>query len=575
MSARPPYAWERSYPAGTQWNARLDTTTLPDMLDGCIAQYGERPAIEYRDREISYRALGTLCDAAAAALLDLGLSHETLGLYLPNTPHHPLTLFGAARIGARVVQLSPLDSERELAFKLEDTGARVLVTTNRPALLEMARRLVAAGRLDRLIVGNDSRWGPSGIGCERIDESDDCLDFDRLLQWARVPPQWPTVARDDVVLLQFTGGTTGHPRAAMLTHANLTAAVASYRAWARGQTMLSPGRERVICVLPLFHIYALSAVLLRHFADGNEVLLRERFDVETALSDIEIKRATLFPGVPTMWIALMSRPDIAQRDFSSLRACASGGAPLPPQLAQQFQQTTGLTLRNGYGMTETAPAGTNMAQPDPVRPGSIGLPLPGIVLEVVDVNDPRRLLGPGQVGELRIMGANVMKGYWNRPEENEKAFVDGFFLTGDIGMMDQDGYFFLVDRKKDMLICGGYNVYPQVIEDAVYEHPDVAEVIVVGVPDAYRGEAAKVFIKLRPGSGPLTLEALRAFLADKLGRHEMPTALEIRAELPRTAVGKHSRRALAAELSSREEVPMSMGAAVAGPGRAGPAGRQP
>jgi long-chain acyl-CoA synthetase len=267
----------------------------------------------------------------------------------------------------------------------------------------------------------------------------------------------------------------------------------------------------------------------------------------TTLNDIEVKRATVMLGVPTMWIALAAIPGIEKRDFSSLRYCGSGGAALPIEVGERIRRLTGHRLRGGWGMTETSPAGTNLPPRGPDKPGSCGVPLPGVLLEIVALDDPRRVLGPGEKGELRVKGPNVMKGYWRKPEETEAAFVDGFFLTGDIGMMDEDGYFTIVDRKKDMIISGGFNVYPRVIEEALYEHPDVEEAIVIGVPDAYRGEAAKAFLKLRAGAEPFTLEAARDFLADKIGKHELPAALEFRDALPRTAVGKLSKKELVAE----------------------------
>jgi long-chain acyl-CoA synthetase len=339
--------------------------------------------------------------------------------------------------------------------------------------------------------------------------------------------------------------------AAVLTHANLTAAVSSYRIWINGQRPADAPPDRVLMVLPLFHIYGLVSVMLRHLAGGSELLLRPRFDIEAVLRDIEVSRVTSFPGVPTMWAALVNYPGIEQRDLSALRSCASGGAPLPIEIAERFGRITGLTLPSGWGMTETSPAGISPPLRGQAKPGTIGLPLPGITVEVVALDDPHRVLGPGEVGQLRIKGRNVMQRYWNRPDETAAAFADGGFLTGDIGTMDEDGYFFILDRKKDMIISGGFNVYPQLIEQAIYEHPDVEEVLVIGIPDAYRGEAVKAFIKLRPGAPSLTYDALREFLADKVGRHEMPAALEIRAVLPRTGVGKLSKKELIKEERAR------------------------
>jgi long-chain acyl-CoA synthetase len=307
----------------------------------------------------------------------------------------------------------------------------------------------------------------------------------------------------------------------------------------------------VIRVLPLFHIFALTVVLLSSLRRGNLISLHQRFDVEAVMRDIEVKRATAFPGVPTMWIAIAALPDLDKRDLSSLVSCGSGGAPLPVEVAKIFERKVGMKLKSGWGMTETCSPGTGHPKEGPDKPGSIGLMLPGIEMDVVALDDPRKVLQPGEVGEIRIRGPNVTKGYWSKPKETAEAFVGDRFLTGDIGYMDPDGYFYLVDRKKDMIISGGFNVYPQMIEQAIYTHPAVHEVIVIGIPDDYRGEAAKAFIKLRDGAAPFTLDELKALLAGKLGKHEIPAALEFVDELPRTPVGKLSRH----ELRKRQPAP--------------------
>jgi long-chain acyl-CoA synthetase len=618
MPSRRPYAWEKSYPAGMRWDCPIATSTLQELLDRAVAEYGDRPALEYRGRRISYRELSEQIARAAAAFRDIGIDRDcAVALYLPNTPWHPIAFFGVLRTGARVVHLSPLDADRELIHKLADSGARTIVTANLFGLDAKARKLAAAGHVERVVVADDGVWGPMiseaeavgeaavtspsprsrgegrgegafpqaqtrgeapspaptlpspasgggkgggdlspqagrGEGCGQLrltsaQAKDEPVALERLMAEAPLPSAWPPVSAGDIALLQYTGATTGVPKAAVLTHANLTAAVSSYRIWGGGQRPADAPPDRVLAVLPLFHIYGLVSVMLRHLASGNELLLRSRFDIEAVLRDIEINRITALPGVPTMWIALVNHPGIERRDLSALRACGSGGAPLPVEVAERFRRLSGLALPSGWGMTETSPAGTSPPLRGPAKPGTIGLPLPGITIEVVALDDPHRKLGPGQVGELRIKGKNVMARYWNRPEETAAAFADGGFLTGDIGAMDEDGYFFILDRKKDMILSGGFNVYPQVIEQAIYEHSDVEETLVIGIPDPYRGEAAKAFIKLRSGASPLTLDALRDFLADKVGRHEMPAALEIRAVLPRTGVGKLSKKELIEE----------------------------
>jgi long-chain acyl-CoA synthetase len=550
MGEERPWPWERSYPPGVRWDAPLAISTLPEMLDAFTAQWGPKPALEYRDHTTSYAELRTAVDAIAAGLLDLGVGSGTaVALYLPNTPYHPVAFFAALKCGARVVHLSPLDAERELAFKLRDSGARILVTTNVGVMALMARKLKDDGLIDHLIVGDDAAFGPSAIPISPIPDDAGVARFDALRQaGARMLPRdWPQIGVEDIALLQYTGGTTGKPKGTILTHANLSAACASYKAWSDPQRITQPGEDKVICVLPLFHMYALSAVMLRCLCEGNELMLRPRFDVATTLHDIEVKRATVFPGVPTMWIALANTPGIETRDFSSLKRVSSGGAPLPVEVAERFERLTGQRLAGGWGMTETSPAGTNQPLDGTGKTGSVGLPMPGIVMDVVALDDPRRRLPPGEKGEIRIKGPNVTRGYWNAPQETAAAFVDGYLLTGDIGTMDDDGYFYLVDRKKDMIVSGGFNVYPRTIEEAIYEHPAVAEVIVVGVPDPYRGEAAKAFVQLKSGVPAFTIDELRAFLADKIGRHEMPAHLEIRDALPRTAVGKLSKKELIEE----------------------------
>src|SRR5271169_4503119 len=343
----------------------------------------------------------------------------------------------------------------------------------------------------------------------------------------------------------------------MLSHGNLTSAVSIYDVCTKHARMERNAIERVICVLPLFHIFALTVVMLSAIRRGNLISLQQRFDVEAVMRDIEVKRATAFPGVPTMWIAIASLPDLDKRDFSSLVSCGSGGAPLPVEVAKIFEHKTNMKLKSGWGMTETCSPGTAHPEAGPDKPGSIGLMLPGVEMDVVAIDDPTKVLSDREVGEIRIKGPNVTKGYWNRPEETAQAFVGDRFLTGDIGYMDEDGYFYLVDRKKDMIISGGFNVYPQMIEQAIYEHPAVEEAIVIGIPDDYRGEAAKAFIKLRAGAEAFSLDELKAFLAGKLGKHEIPEALELVAELPRTPVGKLSRHELRHQQSEPQPAPQT------------------
>ena len=553
MTARP-FAWEKSYPPGLSWDAPIAVTTLPALLDRMVAEYGPNPAISFRAARLSFAELGARADRLAAMLLARGIGRgDGVALYLPNTPYHPIAFFAILRTGARVVHLSPLDPPRALSRKLHDSFARVIIATNLAAVLPNALALLRSGDADALIVGEDAAWGPSPEAMAIPDEPgvSPLMGLDADAPGADPPVRWPDLAPDDLALLQYTGGTTGLPRAAMLSHGNITGSVGIYDAFAAGTGRAARPGDRTICVLPLFHIYALSAVMLRALSNGTELLLHVRFDAAAVLDDIELRRATAFFGVPTMMIALTNHPGIAGRDLSSLRSCSSGGASMPHEVAERWAVLTGIRLGGGWGMTETSPAGTSMVPGQAYGPGSIGLPLPGIEMDVAALDNPARTLPPGEIGEIRIRGPNVTAGYWSRPEETAAAFVDGFFLTGDIGFMDPDGAFTLVDRKKDMIISGGFNVYPRAIEDAIYEHPAVQEVAVIGVECGYRGQQAKAFVTLRADAEPFTLEALRAFLADKLGRHELPGALEIRDSLPRTPVGKLAKRELVEEERAR------------------------
>jgi long-chain acyl-CoA synthetase len=537
---------EKFYPQGVRWDASIHRGTLPDLLSKAAADFGSRPALEFRDRPISFTELEALAATAASAFLRAGHGKGTsVALFLGNSPDHPINFFGALKAGARIVHLSPLDGERALSHKLSDSGARILVTSNLAALLPMALKFLDKGLLDRLIVCDDDHWGAVGNPHTPLPDHPGIIGYADFVKGATPPALWPAMAPDDVALLQYTGGTTGLPKGAMLSHGNLTSAVSIYDVWtAPTRAQRGDAIERVICVLPLFHIYALTVILLRGIGRGDLISLHQRFDIIAVMHDIEVKRATAFPGVPTMWIAIANLPDLDSRDLSSLVSCGSGGAPLPVEIAKIFERKTGMKLRSGWGMTETCSPGTGHPLEGPDKPGSIGLMLPGIEMDVVALDDPKKTLAPGEVGEIRIKGPNVTKGYWSRPAETAEVFVGDRFLTGDIGYMDSDGYFFLVDRKKDMIISGGFNVYPQMIEQAIYEHPAVQEVVVIGIPDEYRGEAAKAFIKLKPDVGPFTLDDLRGFLAGKLGKHELPAALDFVDELPRTAVGKLSRHEL-------------------------------
>lgn len=519
-------------------------TSLGDLLDASVDAFGPQPFIEYQGRYISYRKLSDYVDRCAYLLSHLGFSRgDRLGLYFPNTPFHPILLFAAAKLGGVCVHLTPLDADQEIEFKCRDAGIRFLATLKAEPLLGRARAVSQRCGLQALLVADDALW--SDEPSKPLDIDMPYVSINAAIERAGGPdPAYPDIGPEDLALIQYTGGTTGEPKGALLTHGNLTSAVHCYNAAMAGQSYWGAPGERHLGLLPLFHIYALSAILLRAMASGDTIHLRKEFSAQDVLADIETYRITWFFAVPTLLIGLMEHPDFLTRDLSSLKLCVSGGAPLPAEIARRFGTLTGRAVNIGWGMTETCGAGTLSPNSGEAAAGEIGRPLPGIDIRIVDADDSARELGRGEIGEICIRGPNVMKGYHNQPGATQAAFRDGFLLTGDIGVLDASGCLSLLDRKKDLIISSGYNVYPRHVEEAIYQHPGVEEVIVYGVPDAYRGEAAKAAIKLKSGTGTFTLGALRDFLSDKLGRHELPAQLEFVDSVPRTAAGKFSKREL-------------------------------
>ncbi|MEP7295869.1 MAG: long-chain fatty acid--CoA ligase [Burkholderiales bacterium] len=555
------HPWIKSYPEGVRWDAELPLMPVQQLLDDAVRRWPENPAIEFMGRTLTYRELGDLVNRAAKGFQDLGVGPGVhVGLFMPNTPHYPIAFFGVLKAGGIVVNYSPLDAERVLAHKIEDSETDLLVTLDLAALYPQMGRMLGTTRLKKLIVGNlaDFAAQPAAVRAHlhgagqlapvTLDERN--VSFEQLLA---TDGQYQAHALGDltqaIVVLQYTGGTTGLPKGAMLTHANLTAACAQYLQTSQGTPLvLTEGVERALVVLPLFHIYALTVNLLYGIRLGALLVLHPRFDLDATINDLITKKITLFCGVPTMYMAMASHPRVKAGELRSLQFCGSGGAPLPVEVAQRFFDLTGAQLCEGWGMTETSPTGTFTPAHGMRKAGSCGMPIPNIELKFESLTEPGKEAAPGEPGELCIRGPNVMKGYWKNPEATAKSMTqDGFFRSGDVARMDEDGFVFIVDRTKDMLLCGGYNVYPRVIEEAIYEHPSVEEVCVIGIPDEYRGQSPKAFIKLKKDAPALTLDELKAFLKDRIGKHEMVQAMELRAELPKTAVGKLSKKELVDE----------------------------
>ncbi|MBP6818049.1 MAG: long-chain fatty acid--CoA ligase [Ferrovibrio sp.] len=558
--------WEKSYPEGVQWALSLQPRPIWSLLDEAVAKFAPKPFLEFMGKTLTYAAVSDLVDRAAKGFQQLGVGPGVhVGLFLPNTPHYVICFFGILKAGGRVVNYSPLDAERELRYKIEDSQTDIICTLDLNALYPNIAKMLGSTRLKKIVVGGLPDVLPfpknflfplvKGKEIAAVPKDDRHVRFkDLVANDGRYTPHPVKDPTDEVAILQYTGGTTGVPKGAMLTHSNVVATVQMYLTWANARPdLLKEGEERVLIVLPMFHIYGLSAVLLRFIAIGAELVLHPRFELKAVVEDLHKKKITVFPGVPTMYAAINNLQNLKDYDLSSLKFCGSGGAPLPVEVQDKFEQTTGCKMIEGWGMTETAPAGTQTLMDGERRKGSCGLPLPGLIMEIVDVEDPLKVLGVNERGEICIRGPNVMKGYWNKPEATEEAFAGGRFHTGDVGYMDEDGFIFIVDRKKDMILSGGFNVYPRNIEEAIYEHPSVEECTVVGVPDEYRGQSAKAFIKLKPGASAISFDELKDFLKDKLGKHEMPAAMEIREALPKTLIGKLSKKELVEEEKKKYE----------------------
>jgi long-chain acyl-CoA synthetase len=555
MTIRP---WVKSYPPNVRWDAPLDLSSVQSVLEKAAERFGPKAALDFMNKRISYAELDALANRAAAGFQKLGVGPGVhVGLYLPNTPHYVIAFFGVLKAGGVVVNYSPLDALPTLQLKVKDSETDILVTLDVASLYPQAEKLLASTRLKTLVIGEFAEMtpAPAAVGAQmkaggmladvKRDERHiafrDLIDNDGNYQ---VHPLGALT--DEIAVIQYTGGTTGSPKGAMLTHANLTSACSLYtEVMARGEEGFRVGEERVLCILPLFHIYSLTVVMLLGFRLGSELVLHPRFEPAAAVKDMVEKKITIYMGVPTMHVAILSVPGVERMDFSALRLCGSGGAPLPVAVQDRFESVIGCTLNEGWGMTETSPVGTFNPRDGVRRRGSCGVPYPGTEMKFVDVADPEREVKLGERGEICVKGPNIMKGYWKKPEATANSMTtDGFFRTGDVGYMDEDGYVYIVDRTKDMLLCGGFNVYPRNIEEAIYQHPSVEEVSVIGIPDDYRGETPKAFVKLKAGATPLTLEDMKAFLKDRLGKHEMIGAMEIRAELPKTPVGKISKKDL-------------------------------
>jgi long-chain acyl-CoA synthetase len=551
--------WLAHYEAGVPTTLPYPAVPLHGLLEQTAARYPERAATIFFGAKLTYRALDEAANRFAHALLHFGVQKgERVALVLPNCPQFLIAFYGALKAGAIVTAVNPLYTPRELAYQLNDAAVKTLVTLSK--FYPVVEAVHDHTPLQRVIVTNIKEYFPTALKVlftvlkER--QEGHRVTFNRSLptyRWqdvlaaqAMTTPPGITVDPDDIALLQYTGGTTGSPKGAILHHGGVVASTRQILAWLAD---FQEGAETMLVVLPLFHVFGMGACMSVMVHGAGTMVLLPQFKTHDVLRAISKYRATLFPGVPSMYVALNNTPEIARADLSSLRHCFSGAAPLPRDVQERFEAHTGARLVEGYGMTEV-----NACIATPLRgkrkQGSIGVPLPDVDAKIVDVETGTKTLTPGEVGELVVQGPQQMQGYWQNAAETAQALRDGWMYTGDIARMDDEGFFYLVDRKKEMILSAGFNVYPRDVEEVLYMHPKVREAAAIGVPDAFLGEAVKAFVVQRDGMS-VTADEIIEFCRQHLTSYKVPRAVELRDSLPKTLIGKVLRRALREEEQQR------------------------
>ncbi len=562
--------WTAHYSAIVPATIALPEQSLAWLLDEAARTSSAFTAIDYYGTQISYGRFLEQAERFARALMRMGIKRgDRVAISLPNIPQFPIAFFGALKAGAVVVPTNPLYTAHELEHQLSDSGAKVIVLLDQlyPNLAEARPRtpvehVILAGVADYfptpLALAYRAREAFASRGKPHVDQralrSDPAIhQFKDLLSHGGDAAPLPEPARpDDLALLQYTGGTTGVAKGAMLTHRNLLANAAQCLAWNEQQ---AGAKHITLCVAPFFHVYGLTVAMNLTMLAASTMALLPRFTVKDTLKAIEKYRPDLFPGVPTMYLALAREVEQHHHDLSSIKVCISGSAALPAEVQRRFEAVSGAKLVEGYGLTEASP----VTHCNPVfgerRSGTIGLPLPNTDAAIVNA-ETWEFLPQGQQGEIAVHGPQVMQGYWNRPDETAKTLRDGWLLTGDVGTMDSDGYFTIVDRAKDIIIASGFNIYPREVEEALYENPKVLEAAVVGMPDEYRGETVRAFIVVKPGE-TLTAAELDQWCHARLAAYKVPKAYEFRDSLPKTLVGKVLRRALREEALGAQQATTS------------------
>ena len=550
-----PWPWEASYPPELDWTAPVPTYPVYDLLARTVKKFPQQPAIDFMDKIWRWEQIGDGADHLAIALQNIGIGKGSrVGICLPNCPYFLMAYFGIARTGATIVHFNPLYAEREMAQQIEDSQCDIIITLDLKALYSKLGRMLRTTRLNQLIICRFANLLPFPknvlfpvlrfFDVAHIPHDDRHIPWDRLMRSVGPFRDVEIDAQHDVALLQYTGGTTGLPKGAKLTHANITANAEQASLWFAAKD----GQDKMLGVIPFFHVFAMTAVMNLSVRRGFQIIATPRFELQDTLRLIDRKKPQIFPAVPAIFNAITSNADVVagKYDLTSLIYCVSGGAPLPVEVKRTFERTTGCVLVEGYGLTEASPIVCVNPTTGDNRAGSIGLPLPQTIVEIIDpaTNQP---VPTGERGEVCVRGPQVMQGYWQKPDETVRVLRDGRLHTGDIGIMDKDGYVYIVDRLKDMIITNGYNVYPRNVEEAIYEHPAVEECVVAGLPDAKRGEIVKAWIKCRSGA-TLNERDLLDFLKDRLSPMETPKIIEFRQQpLPKTMIGKLSRKDLIAQ----------------------------
>lgn len=534
--------------------------TIFDYFQDAIVSYADKPAIDFLGTKLKYHELSLLVDKTAAALQKIGVGKgDRVGLCLPNCPYYTVFYFAILKAGGIVVNFNPLYVTREMEFQAKDSGVKLMVTLDLRQIHEKVYALKEQGILKQIIVCPLGDVLPftkklflktlKRKEIAKYRQSFNQMCFNTMLKLAKESDFNPVkIKPDDIALLQYTGGTTGQPKGAILTHSNISANMEQIKLRLHD---IRPGSEKSLCVVPFFHVLGMTAVQNLSVMIGAEMIMVPRFEIGMLMSTIRRSRPTLAAGVPTIFTAVNNYPKVRQKDLSSVRYAISGGAPLPAEVKQDFENLSGGILVEGYGLSESSP----LVCVNPVETGgkigSIGTVVEWTHVEFRDLENPDKCVEQGQKGELCVSGPQVMQGYWNDEKATKKALEGGKLLrTGDVGYMDEDGYIFLVDRIKDLIICSGYNVYPRVIEDAIYENPNVEEVIVIAILDDYRGQAPKAFVKLKQGC-TISADQLKGFLSTRISKIEMPKEIEFRSELPKTLVGKLSKKELVEEENAK------------------------